>query len=103
MQAMTRQPTDYDPRQTRTPDRASEGAETPDPGATQSADLPPSVERDPDEWVTGDQPMTGPQKSYVHTLAHEEGTQVPDDLSKADASKLIDELQDRTGRSADSP
>jgi Protein of unknown function (DUF3072) len=71
----------------------------PDPGATGSADLPPSAERDPDEWVTGDQPMTGPQKSYVHTLAHEAGTQVPEDLSKADASKLIDELQDKTGRS----
>jgi hypothetical protein len=75
---------------------------TPDPGATQSADLPPSAERDPDEWVTGDQPMTGPQKSYVHTLAHEAGTDVPDDLSKAEASKLIDELQERTGRGTDS-
>ena len=69
-----------------------------DPGATRSADIPPSAERDPDEWVTGDQPMTWPQKSYVHTLAHEAGTQVPDDLTKADASKLIDELQERTGR-----
>jgi hypothetical protein len=89
---MSQQPSDQNPR----PET------TPDPGATQSADLPPSAERDPDEWVTGDQPMTGPQKSYVHTLAHEAGTQVPDDLSKADASKLIDELQDRTGRGADS-
>lgn len=42
--------------------------------------------------------MTGPQKSYLHTLAHEAGEQVPDNLSKADASKLIDELQQKSGR-----
>lgn len=99
---MTQQPTDPNPRREAIQESAADRAESVDPGATRSADLPPSVERDPDEWVTGDQPMTGPQKSYVHTLAHEAGTQVPDDLSKADASKLIDELQDRTGRGADS-
>jgi hypothetical protein len=42
--------------------------------------------------------MTGAQKSYLRTLATEAGEQVPDELSKADASKLIDELQSRTGR-----
>jgi len=42
--------------------------------------------------------MTGPQASYLHTLAQEAGVDVPDQLSKADASRLIDELQDRTGR-----
>jgi DUF3072 family protein len=100
---MTQQPTDPDPWQEATPqDQPADRAETADPGATRSADLPPSAERDPDEWVTGDQPMTGPQKSYVHTLAHEAGAEVPDDLSKAEASKLIDELQDRTGRGTDS-
>ncbi len=42
--------------------------------------------------------MTGPQKSYLHTLAHEAGEQVPEDLSKAEASKLIDRLQQKSGR-----
>jgi hypothetical protein len=43
--------------------------------------------------------MTGPQRSYLHTLAQEAGQDPPpDDLSKADASRLIDELQERTGR-----
>jgi hypothetical protein len=55
-------------------------------------------EKDPEEWTTGDEPMTGPQESYLHTLAREAGRGVPADLSKADASKLIDELQAETGR-----
>ena len=57
-----------------------------------------NAEKDPSQWVTGDEPMTGPQRSYLHTLAQEAGRQVPDDLSKAQASELIDELQERTGR-----
>ncbi len=59
-----------------------------------------SAEKDPDDWVTGDEPMTGPQKSYLETLAREAGEEVDDGLSKADASKKIDELQDKTGRGA---
>ena len=59
----------------------------------------PNPAKDPDEWVTGDEPMTGPQASYLSTLAHEAGEDLPDDgLTKADASKRIDELQERTGR-----
>ena len=54
--------------------------------------------KDPDDWTTGDEPATGAQQSYLHTLAEEAHEQVPDDLSKADASKMIDELQDKTGR-----
>jgi hypothetical protein len=55
--------------------------------------------KDPDDWTTGDEPMTGAQKSYLQTLAQEAGEQTPpDELSKADASKRIDELQERTGR-----
>jgi Protein of unknown function (DUF3072) len=50
--------------------------------------------------VTGDEPMTGPQRSYVNTLAQEAGRSVPDDLTKAQASELIDELQGQTGRGA---
>ena len=56
--------------------------------------------KDPDEWVTGDEPMTGAQASYLKTLAREAGEEVEEDLSKADASKKIEELQGRTGRGA---
>ena len=54
--------------------------------------------KDPDEWTTGDEPMTGAQESYLNTLATEAGETVEPDLSKAEASRKIDELQDRTGR-----
>ena len=55
-------------------------------------------EKDPDEWVTGDEPMTGPQASYLQTLAQEAGEDVDDSLSKAQASERIEELQAKTGR-----
>ena len=54
--------------------------------------------KDPDDWTTGDQPMTGAQESYLHTLATEAGEEVEPDLTKAEASKKIDELQEKTGR-----
>ncbi|QEN11932.1 DUF3072 domain-containing protein [Mycolicibacterium sp. ELW1] len=54
--------------------------------------------KDPDEWVTGDEPMTGPQRSYLGTLAQEAGVEVPEQLTKAQASEMIDELQKTTGR-----
>jgi hypothetical protein len=54
--------------------------------------------KDPDEWVTGDEPPTAAQESYLHTLAREADADVPDDLTKAEASKQIDELQAQTGR-----
>ncbi len=54
--------------------------------------------KDPDNWVTGDQPMTGAQRSYLHTLAEEAKVEVGDELTKAEASKKIDELQEKTGR-----
>ena len=57
-----------------------------------------NTEKAPGEWVTGDEPMTGPQASYLNTLAQEAGVDVPADLTKARASELIDELQERTGR-----
>ena len=57
-----------------------------------------STEKDPSDWVTGGEPATGAQKSYLHTLAREAGEDVPDDISKADASMKIDELQEETGR-----
>jgi hypothetical protein len=57
-----------------------------------------TAQKDPDQWVTGDEPATGPQRSYLETLAREAGEEVPADLSKADASKKIDELQDKSDR-----
>lgn len=54
--------------------------------------------KNPDDWTTGDEPMTGAQRSYLHTLAEEAGERVDDSMTKADASKKIDALQDRTGR-----
>jgi hypothetical protein len=55
-------------------------------------------EKDPQDWTTGDEPMTGPQESYLHTLAQEAGEDVPGELTKVEASQLIDRLQERTGR-----
>jgi hypothetical protein len=55
----------------------------------------------PEDWTTGDEPMTGAQESYLHTLASEAGEEVDDDLTKAEASRRIDELQDKTGRGRD--
>jgi hypothetical protein len=60
-----------------------------------------STLKEPDEWVTGDEPMTGAQASYLATLAREAGEDPPDHLTKAEASKRIDELQETTGRGAD--
>jgi len=56
--------------------------------------------KDPENWTTGDEPATGAQESYLHTLADEAHEDVPDDLTKADASRKIDELQQKTGRGA---
>jgi hypothetical protein len=56
--------------------------------------------KDPDQWVTGDEPMTGAQASYLQTLAQEAGEPFDDSLSKAEASKRIEELQDKTRRGA---
>jgi hypothetical protein len=54
--------------------------------------------KDPDDWKTGDEEMTGAQKSYLKTLSDEAGEEFQENLTKADASKKIDELQDKTGR-----
>jgi hypothetical protein len=66
---------------------------TPDPSATPI--------RDPQEWKTGDEPITMAQRSYLETLLREAGEDIPDDLSdltKAEAALEIEELQRRTGR-----
>lgn len=54
--------------------------------------------KDPSEWVTGDEPMTGAQASYLKTLSQETGEEFDPNLSKAEASKRIDELKRRDPR-----
>jgi hypothetical protein len=61
-------------------------------------ETPSNLEKDPDEWVTGEEPMTAAQQSYLTLLAQEAGEAVPEGLTKAEASRRIDELQDKTGR-----
>jgi hypothetical protein len=58
----------------------------------------PTPEKDPEEWVTGDEPMTGPQASYLETLCREAGEEFDGSLTKAQASERIDELQRKSGR-----
>jgi hypothetical protein len=60
-----------------------------------------ALQRDPDEWKTGDEPMTDAQRSYLETLCRETGEDFDDSLSKAEASKRIDELRQRSPRLAD--
>ncbi|CAA9243576.1 MAG: hypothetical protein AVDCRST_MAG52-1770 [uncultured Blastococcus sp.] len=52
-----------------------------------------SAEKDPADWVTGDEPATGAQKSYLETLTRQSDEEVPEDLTKAAASQKIDELK----------
>ena len=57
-----------------------------------------NMEKDPEDWVTGDEPMTGAQMSYLKTLCEEAKEEFDEKLTKAEASKRIDELQAKTGR-----
>ena len=57
--------------------------------------------KNPDEWTTGDEQMTGAQRSYLKTLSDEAGVGFNENLTKAEASKRIDELQQKTGRGLD--
>jgi DUF3072 family protein len=57
-----------------------------------------NMEKDPDDWVTGDEPMTGAQRSYLKTLSEEAHVEFDEHLTKAEASRRIDELQQQTGR-----
>jgi hypothetical protein len=67
---------------------------------TQSMADQSNMEKDPSQWVTGDEPMTGAQRSYLKTLSEEAKQPFDENLSKADASRRIDELQAITGRGA---
>ena len=63
-----------------------------------SSDPANSAIKNPADWVTGDEPATAPQKSYLDTLAREAGEEIPASVSKAEASEHIDRLQHKTGR-----
>ncbi len=65
-------------------------------GGDQTQGLENTV-KNPDNWKTGDEPMTGAQRSYLHTLASDANEQVDDNMTKAEASKKIDELRQETG------
>jgi len=67
---------------------------------SEAADKPAmqNPEKDPEDWTTGDEPMTGPQRSYLQTLCREAKEDFDDSLTKAEASKKIEELQAKTGR-----
>ena len=71
-------------------------------GEVLGAGAPSSTEKDPSDWVTGDEPMTGAQRSYLDTLAREAGETISADLTKAEASEHIERLQDATGRGTES-
>ncbi len=76
-------------------DRRSHPQENPKTGDDHS-----NRDKKPEDWTTGDEPMTGAQASYLKTLCEEAGESFDGDLSKAEASKRIDALQDKTGRGA---
>ena len=65
---------------------------------TQNTNTLSNTEKDPEQWVTGDEPMTGAQRSYLQTLSQEANEPFDPDISKADASRRIDALQEKTGR-----
>ena len=65
------------------------------------SNIPSNTVKNPDDWATGDETMTGAQASYLKTLCDEAGEPFDENLTKADASKRIDELQQKTGRGKD--
>jgi hypothetical protein len=81
-------------------DRQNRGGQQRD-DQNRGGDTPAGAEKDPEDWVTGDESMTGAQASYLRTLAQEAGAEVDDSLTKAEASKRIEELQEQTGRGRD--
>jgi hypothetical protein len=70
---------------------------------TSTSNPTPAAAKDPDEWVTGDEPMTGAQASDISTLKRASGRDVPETMTKAEASKLIDELQAQSDRARSKP
>ena len=50
-----------------------------------------------DPTPSGDETMTGAQASYLKTLCEEAGEVFHEGLTKAEASRRIEELQEKTG------
>jgi hypothetical protein len=69
---------------------------------TQQTAVNSNMVKDPKDWTTGEEPMTGAQKSYLSTLSQEAGETLDENLTKAEASRRIEELQQKTGRGAES-
>ena len=63
-----------------------------------TTDTTRALQKDPDDWKTGDEPATPAQRSYLETLAQDTGEQIDADLTKAEASKKIDELREKSPR-----
>ena len=61
---------------------------------------PDAAAKDPRDWVSGDEPATAAQESYLETLAREAGTEPPGQLTKAEASQAIEDLQEKSGRTS---
>ena len=85
------------------PKQAPETRDDPKADAPNAADaapdaVPSNTVKDPDDWTTGDETMTGAQASYLKTLCEEAGEEFDPSLSKAQASKQIDAMQAKTGR-----
>jgi hypothetical protein len=60
-----------------------------------------SPQKDPQDWTTGDEPATAAQRSYLETLARDSGADVPEQLTKSEASQMIDRLQSKSPRLSD--
>jgi hypothetical protein len=71
--------------------------ETSSIGASPENDRDPALQKDPSDWVSGSDPMTPSQQSYLDTLARHAGEKLPADLSKAEASEHIDRLKSQLG------
>jgi hypothetical protein len=66
-------------------------------GASSEGNQDPTLQKDPSDWVSGDDPMTAAQRSYLDTLAKQAGEELPAELSKAEASQHIDRLKSQLG------
>jgi hypothetical protein len=104
-QAASSDATRTDDTQNTSTQGATRTADTPNAstsGETLGGPIDPgnSAVKDPETWVTGDEPMTASQRSYLDTLAREAGEEISADITKAQASEEIDRLQQKTGRGA---
>ena len=102
-----RQPANDDERTARPPargdDRTAHRPQADHAAANPKRDPEPgsNTVKDPEDWTTGEERMTGAQASYLKTLSEEAGEPFDPDLTKAEASKRIDALQAKTGRGRD--